>query len=593
MNKNFKLFMFLIILLTFSFVFLDLKVFAAEVISGFNATVTTKTGNSSNTNFSSEQGYKKITISNSKTYAYYEYKITGLDSNKLYIVSADLKTENIDGNGAIVGTEKNEVSYNYGVSKGLSGTNDWTKKSVVVQPKKDGTTTVFFGMGYRYNNYGISTGSVYIDNITIEDATSSDQLKIGESSNKGIKMVVWKEDYDKANLSSSQFQTFLDRLETMYNHMVDLVGNSSYGVLYPSNNEQVVFMITNVHQYGALAGYPIEINANYVLDHLNAAKKSNYISWTLLHETGHLFDKALSNKDNTYKTSNDRYSRQGEQTASFYPLYVMEKMNLVTDGDLDYSGQVNKYKNAYINEMQNGKFYGDGFNYLLTEIKKDGKTDWDAFKSTYKWFNDLDQTLFDEQIDKNNYHKIMWYLKKLDDYSEANVREIFSDNDIKAIANEYAPFTKIDIIINSENNSDEVDDIEELTDNYQLNIVTESTNSNDILVYESSNENVATIDDFGKVTLKPTSKDRVTLTVRSFLEPEVKASYTFKVTPTLSEEEDENADFLDDTNTKNEEEKVENPQTGVYYSFGILLFILCVGISMIAISKKHNKFPKV
>jgi len=591
MKKNRTLLIVFIVFIISIFIFRN-KVYAgSETISGFSATVAHKAGNSNVSMQGSLSGdptgaEKKIVVNTEKTYAYFKYEVTGLDSEKLYIVSADFKTENVTGGGAIVGTEKYEAFYNFGLSSGLTGTKDWTEKSIVIKPKKDGKATVFFGFGYHYKDYGFSTGTLYIKNISIKDASLDSSVKINESSNKRVKFVMWEEDYNKSGVEDDEFELFLDRLEDMYNNILDLVGNSSHGKLYPFNNEQVVYMLTNTHQYGALSGYPIEVNSNYAISLLKDGVESNRISWIFLHETAHLFDLALSNIDNTYTTSNFRFSIDEEQSASFYPLYAMDKMNLITDNSKDLDGWIDFYKNTYSNYLSQGTYYGDGLSYLLTQVRKNGEIDWDAFKSTYTWFNDLTQDTFDNVINDSNIYRrnYIWFLKKLDDYSEVNVRNIFENNVLETIFEKYVPFDEINLDLNTNSLENQT-----LTDNYQLNVITYPLDSNDILVYESSNEDVATIDDFGKVTLKSTIDDNVTITVRSYFDPNVKTSYTFKVGTTADLEDD--SDEIKDI--EKEEDIVENPQTGVYYSLGFLFTILVVGILIIIYSKKSNKFPKI
>lgn len=478
-----------------------------------------------NTKFYVENGNNVVENSGNASYGFYEYIVKGLDPNKLYSIKVDLKTTNVTGDGAIVGTDKWEENnhYNLGYSDPLPGTSNWTTKTIVTEPTRSGQIIIKIGISCNFSGHG--TGKVQFKNIRIMEAEQDNDLVVGNSKNKKIKMVLFKSDYNRLNLNENTFNNVLNKLEKCYDAMAELTGGSSYGQLRPYYNRTLTYNLANAHNYGGLAGFPIVINKNYGIDnYLKDTIKENNVHWGFLHEMGHNFDLTLFNYNNTYYTESSRFSFDSEQTASFYPLYVMEKLNYTTSdvGKIyTLSDWLNLYQKSYNENIKQGKYSGDGLSYLLSKIKVSNKTDWESFKKAYNWINSLSKTDYNKYVNTTSKSDVMWLLKKIDDYSSANVRSIFSNNDIKAIFGEYNPITNISVVATSSL---------VIKDGYKIE--TKTNDNNDILTYESLDETIATVNDFGVIKIKNKNADGVTIKISSFLNQSVEVYYKFKINNT-------------------------------------------------------------
>ena len=537
----------------------------SSVISGMNMICKEQKGTQGEVTFKENDGIKSINITGNKSYGYYNCSVNGLDPNKIYVISANVKVENYVGNkGGVIGIYRNEDNsfYNWALSS-YNNTNEYKKLEVVLKPEYDGKGRIVLGFWGIEDYYAM--GTVYIKDIAI--SLADDRLVQVESDDKKVKLVVWKEDVDSASLTNDDLKKITNKYSQAYKYMAQLVGNSSHGTLYPYKNGQLVYMMTNYHVYGAISGFPIEANRKYTVNNLKSDKKDNFISWTFLHETGHLFDLPLYSSDNSYVTSRERFTKEKEQTASFYPLYAMEKMNIITDNNYDMEKFIlNNYKTQYDNYVNGGTWSGGCGDYLLSLVRVNGKMDWDSFKKTYKWFNDLSKSQFDSYINKTNNKKIAWYLKKLDDFSNFDVKGIFNDRSLNDFISKYVPTQSIDISITSM--------IGKNGPYFVLNEDVNPVGNNDIIEYSSSDESVLSINEYGVLNMINSSGNAV-ITARSFFNPNITATYEYVG----------NSQGNSGSTSSSSHEIFENPETGLVYKLVVITLFLSILIFTIVAFK--------
>lgn len=537
----------------------------SSVISGMNMICKEQKGTQGEVTFKEIDGIKSINITGNKSYGYYNCSVNGLDPNKIYVISANVKVEDYVGNkGGVIGIYRNEDNsfYNFALSS-YNNTNEYKKLEVVLKPEYDGKGRIVLGFWGIEDYYAM--GTVYIKDIAI--SLADDRLVQVESDDKKVKLVVWKEDVDSASLTNDDLKKITNKYSQAYKYMAELVGNSSHGTLYPYKNGQLVYMMTNYHIYGAISGFPIEANRKYTVNNLKSDKKDNFISWTFLHETGHLFDLPLYSSDNSYVTSRERFTKEKEQTASFYPLYAMEKMNIITDNNYDMEKFIlNNYKTQYDNYVNGGTWSGGCGDYLLSLVRVNGKMDWDSFKKTYKWFNDLSKSQFDSYVNRTNNKKIAWYLKKLDDFSSFDVKGIFNDRSLNDFISKYVPTQSIDINITSM--------IGKNGPYFVLNEDVNPAENNDIIEYSSSDESVLSINEYGVLNMINSSGNAV-ITARSFFNPNITATYEYVG----------NSQGNSGSTSSSSHEIFENPETGLAYKLVVITLFLSILIFTIVAFK--------
>lgn len=530
----------------------DLAMNNTEVIDGYTteiSTVYTKNDTNFERYIESDTEIYKITAP-SASRPYYRLKIKGVDSHKIYVIKAEIKTENIvknsysAGRGAnlVVNYSKNGWSWAYSIQN-LSGTKDWTSVNIVAKPEysylseteEDAEIELRLGIGGVYEDED-SKGIAYFRNIQIIDAedetqalklSDSEKVKIVESSpNKKIKFVCNQQAYNNSSITEEEFIRQINLLETVYDGYAEHVGHSARTdqLLYPYKGDQLVIIENNelYYGYGALANNPISTSSTWQRDFVE--KSDNSIGWGLLHEMGHVFDNPLSSADG--KVDNKKSAQwdfNAEMFANMKVFYVLDRKNIrvAQNGSLTgwtYEQQLNDWEKAYNTTfVRKTEFQHDGLQYFIYKLltKDDGYVDWEAFENTYKWYNDTDMII------NGNAKRLIRYIYELDEHSDMDIRSKISDNNIQVINSEYNP-----VLIKS---------IEANYEGLDLNVNCEYKNlfkiSNqgydDILTYKSDNPGVATIDENGTITTY--SAGEVTFTAESYWDKSKTLSITKNV----------------------------------------------------------------
>ena len=214
---------------------------------------------------------------------------------------------------------------------------------------------------------------------------------------KGGRVTATLETTDKALASDSDFNTWLNRMDKVYNCYKDLTGYTPYNskkiemkstrdnlndymdIVDGENYWWVVFGYfdgTNIFKYG---------NAYY--KGLLRRLKNNDWGWLPMHEMSHVFD--------DYKWDFD-----AETLAQFKAYYAMEQLNAkvydCTENEdvMWYTGseyydylKSNRFKESYDNSFGNGIYKSEGFAALLIDIER--KIGWNPFKKTFRYFSGL------------------------------------------------------------------------------------------------------------------------------------------------------------------------------------------------------------
>lgn len=462
---------------------------------------------------------------NSSTWANMHYDVSGLDPNKIYKFSARIKTENLTSSssyGAVVGTSRYIVGFSnivFSWSDSVLGTAE-KDVSVFVVPDYLGNATLL--VGNPYGGYGGTVqGKITYSNLKLEEATNDD-ITIYHSKNNKIKLVMKNDDYNKLDTLVSNkenaSQSFVNKLEDVYNLYANFVGQNSkdHGLLYPYNGIEEVLIYTNTHNYGALAGYPIEFNWK-VSDIIATFANTNKISWGEIHELGHTFDESLSTLDGYYKTNRNSermWDFHSEFWANMKALYAIDKGVVSTQEDM-----FKKFENTYnttLGKSTNKTFNNDAFSHLFVQtINNKGEIDWLAMQKTFKWFNDLDSISFLN----NAAEKYVWYIKKYSDFQTSGYENIYNvltrDSNVLDTINlnfAYKDATSINVSESS------------ITlpkgSNKTIIATPDSSATKGSVTFKSKNDSIATVDDFGKV--KAIKEGVTTIEVYSFFNPNVK-----------------------------------------------------------------------
>ena len=469
----------------------------------------------------------------SSCWGHANYNISGLDSSKVYKASVHIKTTDLTSSssyGATLGTARSITGFSnivFSWSESVIGTSEKDVDLFFV-PDNNGTATITIGNAV-YGYGGSVKGTIEYNNLSIEEATSDD-ITIYNSKNNKIKMIMRNSDYNKldsmVNNKEQATQNFIDKLEEVYNAYAELAGQNSsgHGLLYPYRGMAEVLMYTNKHNYGAIAGYPIEFNWN-ASDQIADYANNNTIGWGEIHELGHTFDEPLSTLDgfyNTNKKSQRMWDFNGEFWANMKAMYAIDQGILKTPDDM-YKLFENTF-NTTLGKANNKTFAHDALIYLFMQTKNSsGQIDWEAMKKAFKWFNDLKSVSFLNSNDE----KFGWYIKKYNEYRTYGHESIYnilsSDQEIlDTVLNNFSYIKPTYIELWEDKIFLTEEEEYEIDPDYSEN----ATNAD--ITYESSNPEVATVDDFGNI--KAISEGKATIKVYSFFNPKLVKTINVTVT---------------------------------------------------------------
>lgn len=445
-----------------------------------------------------------ISYTNSLKSGWIIYSVSGLERNKVYKASSIIKTtiNNYSNQGITIGTSRyieNFTSITFSWDSTIKYTNTTgIKKNVYFISDPYGKATITIGTPC-HGNIGAIIGNVSFSDFSINEATS-DEIHVQSSANNKIKIIMKKEDCNNINSSNpiSSIQSFLNKMEDVYNSYAELSGQNSlnHGLLYPFEADTVVIMYPNQHEYGAIAGYPIEVSSIVwkASDAVNEFLNYGSIPWGELHELGHLFDNKLTTVDKSISNNAGSWNFATELWACYKSLYSIQTG--VVNTKINHFDDFERMYKEGLGKATDKKYDEGSLLYLLLQAKNSaGITDWEGMKKTLKWFNDLKDTTITNSTAK----RFALYVKKYTDFSSAgyyNLYEVFMNRreelDIILENLSYRAITSLSL----ENNNMELG----INNTYQEKVQIKPANKSGVLVYESSNEKVAKVDDFGNIT---------------------------------------------------------------------------------------------
>lgn len=498
-----------------------------------------------------------------KQYGYFQFDITGLETNKVYKASTIITTnvqENDNNCGGVIGTIRNNTFSNIVFSWSNQVINKTEESSVFFVSDDEGRATIFIGTPYGPYSGCKMKGTVSFSNLSISEA-STDDVRVINSKNGKIRLIIKNSDYNSISTKGSDSATaskkYADKLEEVYESFSELVGNTDYSNqhLYPFKNMGIYINYSNQHCYAGLAGYPIEMSYDPSTA-ISEYDKYGYMEWAPLHEIGHTFDESLSSTDRKYKTKKWSWNFDLEFWGSFKSLYAIDKGIVKTKEDY-----FKLFENGYNNTMANTSnrtYSGDGVSHLLVQTKNSkGEIDWEALKKTFKWFNDNAA----DNVGDSGAEKFVWFVKKYSEFSSdgyTNISDVLQSHaaetqTIKDNFN-YKPITNIEI--SEKFLSMQVGDKNKLT----TTVLPNESKAKAGLVYKSSNPTVATVDDSGNIEAKKSGV--ATISAYSFFEQNVKSTVNITVkSSNKGTANKEQEDIKDEPQTKTEITNTDNKST--------------------------------
>ena len=249
------------------------------------------------------------------------------------------------------------------------------------------------------------------------------------------------ESADKALTSDLAFNTWLSRMDKVYNCYKDLTGYTPYNskkieMRSTRNNLNDYFDIVDGENYwwvvfGYFDGTNIFKYGNAYYKGLLRRLKSNDWGWLPMHEMSHVFD-------------NYKWNFDSETLAQFKAYYAMEQLNAkvydCTENEdvMWYTGseyydylKSNRFKESYDNSFGKGIYKSEGFAALLIDIER--KTGWSAFKKTFRYFSGLPYS----KLPDDDGGTLKLFLTKLKDYSGVDVLSYISSRDTRIIESHF------------------------------------------------------------------------------------------------------------------------------------------------------------
>ena len=187
------------------------------------------------------------------------HDVEGLDPERIYRVSAFLKTSGVsEGRGAVLTVETENTDQEWNASELCYGDSDWKKVYVDFVPAATGKAQIRCRLGDHGGTYngGTAHGKVWWDCISLREILP-EELCIREG--KHIRLAL---DTDKVCVSDSTLDSWLANLDLVYESYSRLVGGT------PFNGSRITILTTPGVEagYWALAGNPILWNNHVGID---------------------------------------------------------------------------------------------------------------------------------------------------------------------------------------------------------------------------------------------------------------------------------------------------------------------------------------
>ena len=336
------------------------------------------------------------------------HKLTGLNPDKLYRITANLRCDSVrDGRGAVLFLEPDDdMSQPWNASEFVYGTCDWREVYMDFLPDSRGEAVICCGLGFPWGTYngGKAAGTVWYDNVKVTE-TPPDKIYSMESEHIMLYL-----DPEKVTITDAQMQYWLSVLDRTYLAYEDLVG----GVPYEGRKIAILNTPGIEPGYWALAGNPILWNSNVAVSKL-LERTVEYDDWGfgILHEIGHVFN-----------IGNTRWDWNDEIFANYRMSYALEaEAGTMSQRDVCYKGAdgINYYKISYDETIGAGipKNNGDALHYTFMRIKE--KYGWDVYKQAFRELSSLSKE--DTENLKGSWNKFLFFLSYVSKAAGENVLE--------------------------------------------------------------------------------------------------------------------------------------------------------------------------
>lgn len=249
---------------------------------------------------------------------------------------------------------------------------------------------------------------------------------------------------DKALASSSDFNTWISRMDKAYNAYKDLTGYTPYNskkieMRSTRDNLNDYMGITDGHNYWTVIfGY--YTGGSTVFNHAKAfyqghMRRLSQGDWgdTPMHELSHVFD-------------NYKWNFDAETLAQLKLYYVIEQLNAKVYRPERYENNSggwytksnyydllkhDRYLDGYDDSFGKGTYSSEGFASILIDIEKE--IGWNPFKKTFRYFSSLSY----RQLPDDDGGTLKLFLTKLKDYSGVDVLSYISSRDTRIIESHF------------------------------------------------------------------------------------------------------------------------------------------------------------
>lgn len=339
-------------------------------------------------------------------------KVTGLNPEKAYKVTAKIKTENITkGRGANI-AEGSDIAP---ASNGVTGTKGWTSETLYVPDPVGGEVQISLRLGY---NSADSDGKAWFDNVEISEDTD---MYIRQSTH--VKFMVPRNKVP-ASVTDADIDVWLGNLDEAY---------LAYKILFsgrvPWDGIRMKIRSANIPAW-AYAGNPIQWNTNYITSELSSIKNNGDWSFGILHEIGHNFASHIG-------SANYAWNWDEEVFANFRMAYVLQNVSgaRIRQQNRNYGANIiDYYKLSYDSTIGRGlASNGDGIQYTLLRIVKE--FGWEPVIEAFDHLYELAPNTPSGSNNWSKWEKFNFFLDTIDDYVPAgeSVRDTYTAQELSLI----------------------------------------------------------------------------------------------------------------------------------------------------------------
>lgn len=357
------------------------------------------------------------------------YKYTEGEEFEFYVISAWIKIGNykskLPENGSIMIYVDDESDFNrkFVKSESVNLSNNqtkdgWTCIKRVVKLNDCGAIQFGISVGTQDNEF---SGNVKIEQVAITPVKYDSDFKIVSSADETVRMIFRNSDILESGISNDKLHSWLDCYSKIRKSLKWLVGNKE------PYNGVTDFIITESFDYYGLAGNPIYINRDYVVEDLKAIEidttsESNNIIWGYIHEMSHTFDGVDSD---IYKAN---WLFDAEFFATFKCACALAINNYGMGNDHYLANDIGMHF-ANSAKLSNGVYSDEGFIYRLLTIMNNTSIAWEDLRDTFLDFDNVTST--------NKLEKFQMFIDILSKNSGVDIKTQFTEKEWETLISKY------------------------------------------------------------------------------------------------------------------------------------------------------------